>query len=101
MIKNRLIEGGQHIALVISPLKALMADQVAQLQKRNIKAAALMEDTRDIADDESIIFVSPEAATLTRWKRLLGEKFQNPICLLAFDEAHCISSWYDMIIRFT
>jgi ATP-dependent DNA helicase RecQ len=92
-----LLEG---ITLVISPLIALMKDQVDQLRRRNIRAAAVYSGMTareiDITLDNcrfgnhKILYVSPE--------RLKSELFlersrQMKISLLAVDEAHCISQW--------
>ena len=88
------------ICLVISPLVALMKDQIANLQKRDIKAIAL---TGGISSDETIdlldncqfggykfLYLSPERLqsdwVLERIKSL-------PINLIAIDEAHCVSQW--------
>ncbi len=91
------------ICIVISPLISLMRDQVDQLQRRGIKAAAVYSGMSkreiDITLDNCIyggfkfLYVSPE--------RLKTEIFierakQMNINLLAIDEAHCISQWgYD------
>ena len=88
------------ICLVISPLVALMKDQVANLQKRNIKAIAL---TGGIASNELIelldncefgnykfVYLSPERLQ-SDW---VVERIKNlPINLIAIDEAHCVSQW--------
>ena len=88
------------ICLVISPLVALMRDQVANLQKRNIKAIAL---TGGIASNELIelldncefgnykfVYLSPERLQ-SDW---VVERIKNlPINLIAIDEAHCVSQW--------
>ena len=88
------------ICLVISPLVALMKDQVANLQKRNIKAIAL---TGGIKSDEMIdlldncqfgnykfLYFSPERLQ-SDW---ILERIKNlPINLIAIDEAHCVSQW--------
>lgn len=88
------------ICLVISPLVALMKDQIANLQQRDIKAIAL---TGGISADETInlldncqfgnyklLYLSPERLqsdwVLERIKSL-------PINLIAIDEAHCVSQW--------
>lgn len=92
-----LEQGG---ALVISPLLALMRDQVDQLRKRGIAADWLRsgqskEDVDRILDNLQngylkLLYVSPE--------RLQSDQFANrlphlPVQFLAVDEAHCISQW--------
>lgn len=91
------------LCIVVSPLISLIKDQVEQLRKRKIAAGALfsgmsmreMDITLQEAIDGKIkfLYVSPE--------RLGTEQFQHRIsnadvCLIAIDEAHCISQWgYD------
>ncbi|WP_291101797.1 MULTISPECIES: RecQ family ATP-dependent DNA helicase [unclassified Flavobacterium] len=88
------------ICLVISPLVALMKDQVQRLQKLDIKAIAL---TGGIRSDEIItlldncefgnykfLYLSPERLQ-SDW---ILERIKNlPINLIAIDEAHCVSQW--------
>lgn len=88
------------ICLVISPLVALMKDQVKNLQDKGIKAIAL---TGGISSDEMIdlldncqfgnykfLYLSPERLQ-SDW---ILERIKNlPINLIAIDEAHCISQW--------
>lgn len=88
------------ICLVISPLIALMKDQVFQLQKRGISAAAIysgmnnqaVTDTLNQAIDGHIrfLYVSPERLKTGAFKNVLN---YLKIGLLAVDEAHCISKW--------
>ncbi|MCX6352542.1 MAG: RecQ family ATP-dependent DNA helicase [Bacteroidetes bacterium] len=93
----------QGLCLVVSPLIALMLDQVQNLEQRGIKAMAIHSGMKpkevDVALDNAIfggykfLYVSPE--------RLLTDFFINratriPVNLIAVDEAHCISEWgYD------
>ena len=88
------------ICLVISPLVALMKDQVANLQKKDIKAIAL---TSGITTDDMIelldncqfgnykfLYLSPERLQ-SDW---ILDRIKNlPINLIAIDEAHCVSQW--------
>ncbi|XP_057789662.1 uncharacterized protein LOC131006526 isoform X2 [Salvia miltiorrhiza] len=86
-------------AVVISPLISLMQDQVMALKQRDIRAEYLSSAQNDLnayANAErgryDILYMTPEkACTLPSsfWSRLLD----YGICLLAVDEAHCISEW--------
>ena len=88
------------ICLVISPLVALMKDQVANLQARNIKAIALTggirsEEMIDLLDNcqygnYKFLYLSPERLQ-SDW---IVDRIKNlPINLIAIDEAHCVSQW--------
>jgi len=88
------------ICLVISPLIALMKDQVANLQKRDIKAIALTggisaDDTINLLDNcqfgnYKFLYLSPERLQ-SDW--ILDRIKSLPINLIAIDEAHCVSQW--------
>ena len=91
------------LCLVISPLIALMKDQVDQLRSKGVKASAIfsgmsqreIDTTLDncIYGDFKFLYVSPERLKT----ELFIERFrQMKINLIAVDEAHCISQWgYD------
>jgi ATP-dependent DNA helicase RecQ len=88
------------ICLVISPLVALMKDQVNNLQQRNIKAVAITgalktNELIDLLDNcefgnYKFLYLSPERLeqdwVLERIKIL-------PVSIIAIDEAHCVSQW--------
>ena len=85
-------------AIVISPLIALMQDQVRSAEGFGIHAAALTsasEDPRAIRDalrdgQLDLLYVAPERATTEAFQRLLQEA---DIALFAIDEAHCVCEW--------
>ncbi len=88
------------LALVISPLVALMKDQVENLQKRDIKAISISgglhtDEISDLLDNcqfgnYKFLYISPERLQ-SDW---ILERIKNlRINLIAIDEAHCISQW--------
>ena len=91
------------ICLVVTPLIALMKDQVDNLRERGIKAAAVYSGmSRDeiittlencIFGDYKFLYVSPERLS----SDIFLVKLQSmSVCLLVVDESHCISQWgYD------
>ena len=91
------------VCIVVTPLIALMKDQVEQLRKRGIPAAAIysgmhyreIDTTLDncIYGNLKFLYVSPERL---RTELVIARVKQMTVCLLAVDEAHCISAWgYD------
>jgi ATP-dependent DNA helicase RecQ len=91
------------ICIVVTPLIALMKDQVENLKKRDIKAIAIYSGMTahemDIAFDNAIygnykfLYLSPERLSTTLFRTRVQKMTVN---LLAVDEAHCISQWgYD------
>ena len=90
--------GPPPVALVVSPLAALMRDQVRRLRECGVRAAACSPQCDDhdawsqaLAGDLDICYISPELLV-----RLAdgGQVSRLPrVSLLAIDEAHCISEW--------
>jgi ATP-dependent DNA helicase RecQ len=87
-------------AIVVSPLIALMHDQIRSATAFGIRAASLTS-----ADDEAdrqetlarlrrgeidLLYVSPERASTSGFRELAG---RTPLALIAVDEAHCVSEW--------
>jgi ATP-dependent DNA helicase RecQ len=88
------------VGVVVSPLIALMEDQVAALRQQGVAAAALHSD---LPPDEArtvlrelhngrlkLLYISPERLTLEGTLQRLDEM---QIALFAVDEAHCVSQW--------
>ncbi len=93
-----LLRGG--LTVVISPLKALMRDQVAQMRGVGIRAAGIHTGNAEPENREaeraleegklSLLYISPEKALQNGTARRLAAVRPN---LLVIDEAHCISHW--------
>ncbi|MFQ2502723.1 ATP-dependent DNA helicase RecQ [Aeromonas caviae] len=89
-----------HLTLVISPLLALMHDQLAFLRSKGIAAATLdssqtAEESRRVMQQASdgqlkILMISVERLKNERFRRFIAH---IPLSLLVVDEAHCISEW--------
>jgi len=88
------------ITIVISPLIALINDQVISLNANNIKAEKLTSelDANEVSEvykkiynkDISLLYVSPERANMGSFKNLLRE---IDVSFIVIDEAHCVSEW--------
>jgi RecQ family ATP-dependent DNA helicase len=93
-----LARGGT--TLVISPLVALIEDQVTRLLSRGVKAGRIhsgrnREDSREVfraylRGELEFLFIAPERLAVPGFAEMLR---QHPPSLIAVDEAHCISHW--------
>jgi ATP-dependent DNA helicase RecQ len=90
----------QGTAIVVSPLIALMQDQVDALREAGVAAAYLnsslsADDQREVerrlqAGELNLLYVAPERLLTGRFLNLLEH---NEVALFAIDEAHCVSQW--------
>ncbi len=88
------------VGIVVSPLIALMRDQVEALKQLGVRAAALnssltreefVDVRRAIANgDLDLLYVTPERIVTPAFKEMIGNA---KIALFAIDEAHCVSQW--------
>jgi ATP-dependent DNA helicase RecQ len=86
--------------IVVSPLIALMRDQVAGLREAGVKAAVLNStltfeeasavEARLVAGELDLVYIAPERLLTPRCLNLLS---RAKIALFAIDEAHCVSQW--------
>ncbi len=95
---------GLGITIVVSPLIALMHDQVGALHEAGVSAAFLNstlnpEEAQDIEQrlrrgEITLLYAAPERVTTPRFLALLDALYaQNLLSLFAIDEAHCVSQW--------
>ncbi len=88
------------VGLVVSPLIALMQDQVEALRQNGVRAAFLnsslsLEELEQVElwvlnGQCDILYVAPERLFTERFQKKLGK---IPVALFAIDEAHCVSQW--------
>ncbi|HKV38533.1 MAG TPA: ATP-dependent DNA helicase RecQ [Blastocatellia bacterium] len=97
-LSSQLLPG---ITLVISPLIALMQDQVEALRKRNFKNVTFLNSSLDPAaigarydaiesGHFKLVYVAPERCDSPRFQRMIRKA---KVDLVVIDEAHCISQW--------
>ena len=86
---------GRSIALVVSPLIALMKDQVSAMSKRSVRAVYIgdMDDdgqsTTEISEGKyQLVFVSPESLLTD-----LRPVYQENLVAFVVDEAYCVTKW--------
>lgn len=97
-----LREAGSGPALLISPLLALMRNQIAAAERMGVRAATINSDnTDDWSEIEGqlrqgeidILLISPERLANERFRTQVLAGIAAQISLLVIDEAHCISDW--------
>jgi ATP-dependent DNA helicase RecQ len=85
-------------ALVVSPLIALMHDQIRAADAFGLRAASLTSADANRGEtierlkrgELELLYVAPERATTDGFRELIG---RIPLALIAIDEAHCVSEW--------
>jgi ATP-dependent DNA helicase RecQ len=90
----------QGVGIIVSPLIALMQDQVGALRQNGVKAAFLnstlsLDEVREVEEalhrgELDLLYVAPERLMLPRTLDLID---RIPVALFAIDEVHCVSQW--------
>src|SRR5688572_8189609 len=97
-----LRERGAGPALIVSPLLALMRNQIAAAERLGIRACTVNSTNRDAwdevralleADAVDLLLISPERLDNPRFREEMLPLFAERVGLLVIDEAHCISDW--------
>ena len=97
-----LRENGSGPALLISPLLALMRNQIAAAERMGIRAVTVNSDNVDDwdqiesaiqRDEVDILLISPERLANERFVSEVLSRIAGRLSLLVIDEAHCISDW--------
>ena len=97
-----LREAGAGPALLISPLLALMRNQIAAAERMGVRAVRITSDnqehwqdveTRLQRDEVDILLISPERLGNERFRTEVLAQIAERIAFLVIDEAHCISDW--------
>lgn len=102
-IATRLLrEAGHGPALLVSPLLALMRNQIAAAERMGLRAATINSDNPEEWSDieqrlargeVDILLVSPERLANERFRAEVLDDIAARVSLLVIDEAHCISDW--------
>ena len=97
-----LREAGMGPALLVSPLLALMRNQIAAAERMGVQAATINSDNKEVwervegavlRDEVDILLISPERLGNQRFVERVLAAVGDRISLLVIDEAHCISDW--------
>jgi ATP-dependent DNA helicase RecQ len=102
-IATRLLRAqGSGPALLVSPLLALMRNQIAAAERMGVRAATINSDNQEDwssveaaieRDAVDILLISPERLANERFQVQVLARLADRISLLVIDEAHCISDW--------
>jgi len=102
-IATRLLrEAGAGPALLVSPLLALMRNQIAAAERMGVRAVTINSDNQDDwatveaavgRNEVDIVLISPERLANERFRNDVLARVAERISLLVIDEAHCISDW--------
>lgn len=97
-----LREAGAGPALLVSPLLALMRNQIAAAERMGVRAVTIHSDNQDgwtnveaaiRGNEVDILLISPERLANERFRQEVLAGIAGRIALLVIDEAHCISDW--------
>jgi ATP-dependent DNA helicase RecQ len=97
-----LREAGRGPALLISPLLALMRNQIAAAERMGVRARTIHSENRDdwdeveravARDGVDVLLISPERLANERFRTEVLDRIAGGLSLLVIDEAHCISDW--------
>ena len=97
-----LREAGAGPALLISPLLALMRNQIAAAERMGVRAITINSDNQDEwtnveaaiqRNEVDVLLISPERLANERFRTEVLAGVAGRIALLVIDEAHCISDW--------
>lgn len=99
-MKSRIGTESNSIVVIVSPLIALMKDQVKHMQERKVSAiyAGDMDEQSEVAvtrGQHQLIFISPECLLSSNfWHDILRSPlYQENLVGLVVDEAHCVMKW--------
>ena len=97
-----LREAGEGPALLVSPLLALMRNQIAAAERMGVRAATINSENQEnwdeveaalVRNEIDILLISPERLANERFREQVLARIAPRIALLVIDEAHCISDW--------
>ena len=86
------------IVIVVSPLVALMKDQVRAITERNVQSVFVgdVDDEEEVCEGKYLlVFISLESLLMDpTWRNmLLSPIYQENLVALVIDEAHCVNKW--------